>query len=125
MCQPNCFHILDCELDGTGYECDLTNDSDDALCNTCLSFRSNSGSTRTTTETCSPLIPFSGDWSLFGDQSISYGETPMDNIHGIVNINDSDVRGGFVVFTDAELDLILANKCKEIGCEPESCTLIL
>lgn len=35
MCQPNCLHTQNCALNGTGYECDLNNDSTDSLCDEC------------------------------------------------------------------------------------------
>lgn len=39
MCQPNCKHSDKCRFRGTGYECDLRNDSPEVLCVICAALK--------------------------------------------------------------------------------------
>ncbi len=39
MCKSNCLHSEECDLNNIGLNCDLNNDSDESLCDTCRELR--------------------------------------------------------------------------------------
>lgn len=106
MCQPNCSHSKLCEYNGTGYECDLNNDSAESMCGTCESILLRKTVARLDNQSTEVLR----SPEYVANRSVKNDE-PKREDNGFLSLLDCDGIVGFHVFQDDELADLLQYKC--------------